>query len=97
MTKTSTKTDGKSRDGVAQQGVQRMLLRREVMRIFGVSSRGTIDQMVEAKVLPPPVRIGLRNTAWPESEIIEVQRKMIAERDALAAEREAEKAEQPTS
>jgi predicted DNA-binding transcriptional regulator AlpA len=70
-------------------GLERLIMRAEVMRLFGLKSRGTLDQFIEKKILPPPVRVGTRNTAWPESEIRAVQQRMLDERSRLVAERAA--------
>ncbi len=62
----------------------KLLRRREVEEITGLSRAGIYEQMTEG-VFPKPVRIGLRAVAWVDSEVAKWQRKRIAERDESAA------------
>lgn len=62
----------------------KLLRRREVEEITGLSRAGIYEQMTEG-VFPKPVRIGLRAVAWVDSEVAKWQRKRIAERDESTA------------
>ncbi len=61
----------------------KLLRRREVEEITGLSRAGIYEQMTEG-VFPKPVRIGLRAVAWVDSEVAKWQRKRIADRDESA-------------
>ena len=67
-----------------------LLRMHEVARRIGVH-RATIYRMVASGALPPPVRLSGEHgqhggaVAWPESEIEQYGRKLIAERDAHQA------------
>ena len=64
--------------------VIKLLRRREVEEITGLSRAGIYEQMT-AGVFPKPVRIGPRAVAWVDAEVSKWQRKRIAERDKAAA------------
>ena len=69
-----------------------LLRMHEVTRRIGVH-RATIYRMVANGALPPPVRLSGEHgqhggaVAWPETEIAEFGRRLIAERDAHQARR----------
>ncbi len=62
----------------------KLLRRREVEEITGLSRAGIYEQMTEG-VFPKPVRIGPRAVAWVDSEVSKWQRKRIKDRDKSAA------------
>ena len=60
--------------------VQKMLRLRAVLEARGCS-KSKLYQYIAAGVFPPPVKIGPKIAAWPESDLIAEQRARIAERD----------------
>ena len=63
---------------------QRLLRRREVESITGLSRSSIYDEMAKER-FPKPVTIGPRAVAWVESEITQWQNQRIAQRDGQAA------------
>ena len=61
--------------------VQRILRRSDVESATGLP-RSTIYERMAAGTFPKPVSLGVRAVGWLEEEIIDWQKRRIAERDA---------------
>ena len=67
-----------------QQKPKRMLRLRAVQQIIPYATSSIYERINEGR-FPKPVRIGPRAVAWIEDEILELQEKMIAEREGRRA------------
>jgi prophage regulatory protein len=58
----------------------------EAMAKLGVRSKQHFRQLINAGLLPRPIRIGKNSVGWLDHELDEAIRKRISERDAAASE-----------
>jgi predicted DNA-binding transcriptional regulator AlpA len=65
----------------------RFLRQREVLPLSGFGSLSTLKIKVKNGEFPSPIRISEGRQAWSEREVIEWQRKKIAERNAILIKR----------
>ena len=71
----------------------RLLRASDVLALTGLPSAARIYHKMADDDFPKQVKIGDRSVAWVESEVLEWQRKKIAERDKRLAEKAKEKAD----
>ena len=65
----------------------RFLRQREVLPLSGFGSLSTLKIKIKNGEFPSPIRISEGRQAWSEREVIEWQRKKIAERNAILAQK----------
>jgi predicted DNA-binding transcriptional regulator AlpA len=65
----------------------RFLRQRQVLPLSGFGSLSTLKIKIKNGEFPSPIRISEGRQAWSEREVIEWQRKKIAERDAILAKK----------
>src|SRR5215510_1027212 len=65
----------------------RFLRQREVLPLSGFGSISTLKIKIKNGEFPSPIRISEGRQAWSEREVIEWQRKKIAERNAILAQK----------
>jgi predicted DNA-binding transcriptional regulator AlpA len=65
----------------------RFLRQREVLPLSGFGSPSTLKIKIKNGEFPSPIKISEGRQAWSEREVIEWQRKKIAERNAILAQK----------
>lgn len=72
--------------------IQRLVRADGACKAGGYRSPQQMYNAIADGKFPKPIKIGERAVAWVESELVEWQRKRIAERDARLAEKSKKKA-----
>jgi len=72
--------------------IQRLMRAEETRKASGCRSVQQLYNLIAEGRFPKPIKIGQRAVAWIETEVIEWQKKCIADRDTRLAEKAKKKA-----